>query len=66
MGPGAFNFDNPGRLQLDGLDFSHETAGVAAQERRHDAEHGGTEAADVQAAEGGSIGESGTVSSAFR
>ena len=35
-------------LQLDGLDLGHEAAGVAAQERRHDAEHGVTEAADVQ------------------
>jgi len=35
-------------LQLDGFDFGHEPAGVAAQERGHNAEHGVTEAADVQ------------------
>jgi len=45
---GAFNSDNPRRLQLDGLYFGHEPSGIAAQERGDNAKHGVTEAADNQ------------------
>ena len=40
----------PGALtsQLHGLDLGHKATGIAAQERRHDAEDGVTAAADVQ------------------
>jgi hypothetical protein len=35
-------------LQLDRFDFGYESASIARKERRHDAEHGVTEAAVVQ------------------
>ena len=35
-------------LQLDRLDFGDKPAGVPAEERGHDVEHGVIEAADVQ------------------
>jgi hypothetical protein len=42
--PGAFHL----QLQLDRFDLGHEPAGVVAQERGHNAEHGIAEAAHVQ------------------
>jgi len=36
------------RVQLHRLDLGDEAAGVVRQQRRHDVEHGVTEAADVQ------------------
>ena len=49
--PGAFCF-----LQLDRVDFGDEPSGVVTQVRDDHVEHGVTEAANVQAAEGGFIG----------
>jgi hypothetical protein len=46
-------------LEFDRLDFCDEAVRVFAQERGDHVEHGVTEAADVQTAEGGFMGSGG-------